>query len=65
MKNFLEKVNIKKGDSVLVSSDILGILLRAKKEEQIIDPNKIIDTLIEKVGKNGNLLFPTYNWDFC
>jgi len=65
VKNFLEKVNIKKGDSVLVSSDILGILLRAKKEEQIIDPNKIIDTLIEKVGKNGNLLFPTYNWDFC
>lgn len=65
MKNILKKVKIKKGESVLVSSNILGILLRAKRNKQEINPNKIIDMLVEKVGKQGNLLFPTYNWDFC
>ena len=25
----------------------------------------IINKILEKIGKNGTLLIPTYNWDFC
>jgi len=65
MKNFFEMVNLNKGDKVLVSSDILKILMLSKKKQSNLNPNKIIDMLIEKIGTEGTLLFPTYNWDFC
>ena len=29
------------------------------------DTNQIIDTIVDKIGKTGTLLLPTYNWDFC
>ena len=65
MKNFFETLNIDKGDKVLVSSDILRILMLSKKKENNLNPDTIIDMLKEKIGEEGTLLFPTYNWDFC
>ena len=61
----LNKLKIKKGDKVLVTSNILRILLKFKKKEINFNPNILIDTLKKKIGKNGTLLIPTYNWDFC
>ncbi|MDR2942403.1 MAG: AAC(3) family N-acetyltransferase [Treponema sp.] len=61
----IQKLDIKKGDILLVSSDILNLLINLKYHERIIDPNFIIDNLQEVVGSEGTLLFPTYNWDFC
>jgi len=63
--NAILELNIKKGDILLVSSDILNLLINLKKHEGIIDPNYIIDNLQRIVGFEGTLLFPTYNWDFC
>ena len=63
MKNIFSEININNGDTVLVSSDVLKILLYNKKVESKISPDNIIDMLKEKIG-NGNLLFPTYNWSF-
>ena len=65
LKNYLDSIKIKKGDKILLSSDILRILVNLKKEKNSLDPNTIIDTLIEKIGKEGTLLVPMYNWDFC
>lgn len=65
MKNVFSEININNGDTVLVSSDILKILLYNKKVESKISPDNIIDMLKEKIGNTGNLLFPTYNWSFC
>ena len=65
LKNYLNSIKIKKGDKILLSSNILRILVNLKKEKNSLDPNTIIDTLIEKIGKEGTLLVPTYNWDFC
>ena len=65
MKNVFSEININNGDTVLVSSDILKILLYNKKAKDKISPDNIIDMLKEKIGNNGNLLFPTYNWSFC
>jgi len=65
MENVFSEININNGDTVLVSSDILKILLYNKKVEGKISPDNIIDMLKEKIGNTGNLLFPTYNWSFC
>jgi len=61
----IEELGIKKGDILLVSSDISNLLKKLEHHENIFDPNYIIDKLQEIVGSDGTLLFPTYNWDFC
>jgi len=35
------------------------------RNEGKLDLNIFIDSLINKIGKNGTLLFPTFNWGFC
>ena len=61
----IQRLDIKKGDILLVSSDIVNLMINLKKQENIIDPNYIINGLQEIVGAEGTLLFPTYNWNFC
>ena len=65
IKNYLDLIKIKKGDKILLSSDILKILIKFREKNNVLDPNTIIDLLIEKIGEDGTLLVPTYNWDFC
>lgn len=60
--NILTKLNIKKGDTVLVNSNILKIIMMAKGE---VNAKDLIETLKKKVSKKGTLIFPTYSWDFC
>jgi len=64
LKDYLNSIKIKKGDKILLSSDILRILIKFRKKN-FINPNTIINTLIEQIGKDGTLLVPTFNWDFC
>ena len=47
------------------NSDIKKILINYKGHEKKFDPNTILDVAIKKIGKNGTLLLPTFNWDFC
>jgi len=61
----LNKLKIKKGDKLLVTSNILKILVKYKKKEINFGPNDLIDGLKKKIGKSGTLFIPTYNWDFC
>jgi len=63
--NIFDKINILPGDTLLISSNILKMLIKNKKENKQLDANLIIDLLKKKVGKEGTLMFPTYNWDFC
>ena len=60
MDNIFSKIDINDGDTVLVSSDILRILINNRNSKNVISPDKIIDMLKDKIGKNGNLLFPTF-----
>ena len=64
LEALLNKFEIKKGDKILLSSDLLRLLIKSKKNEINFDPNNLIDILKEKIGKNGTLLIPTFNWDF-
>ena len=65
LENIINKFEIKKGDKLLVSSNIVKLIINFKKKNIIFNPNLLIDLLKEKIGKNGTLLFPTFNWDFC
>lgn len=67
-KNYFElfkEIDISKGDVVYIASDILKLSLFYKKKNFFFDPNIFINTLIEIVGEEGTILFPTFNWDFC
>ncbi len=66
--SYLEIANhlpINRGDVLFVSSDMVRLALEAHKHKEKLDVNKFIDTFIEKIGTEGTLIFPTYNWDFC
>ena len=65
MKNLFSNLNIKEGDILLVSSDILKLMVHNRNLEDKIDINSLIDMLKEKVSTKGTLLFPTFNWDYC
>jgi aminoglycoside 3-N-acetyltransferase len=65
IKNKIDKLGIKKGNKLLISSSIIKIIINFKKKKIVFNPNMIIDILKDKVGKSGTLLFPTFNWDFC
>lgn len=60
------QLGVKKGDKLLVSSDITRLCVnynRLYKERLLLDD--IINKLQQLVGEEGTILFPTYNWDFC
>ena len=56
---------LKKNDIVYLTSDIMPLILNFRKQKEIFDPNKFIDAIIKKIGPNGTLLLPSFNWDFC
>ena len=62
LNRILTKLNIKKGDIVLVNANILDFIIKGKKN---IVPEDFIDCLKKKVTNKGTLIFPTYSWDFC
>lgn len=62
--NWAEKTEIKKGDIVLLSSDMRKIMWRAFNDKKTIDVNGLIDSYIEAIGHEGTLLIPTFYWGF-
>ena len=65
LKNCFKNLGISKNDTIFVSSDISTLIYTSIKNKEKITPDDIINILIDLVGANGNLIFPTYNWDFC
>lgn len=53
------------GDTVYVISDLMTLIQQTLKQKETFDTNLFIDSLIQKVGPDGTLLFPTFSWDFC
>lgn len=67
--NFLEFIDsnnlINKGDTVYVISDMFGLTMEYRNNGQKLNLDDIITGLMDRVGPEGNLLFPAFNWDFC
>ena len=64
-EKYLRDIGVKKADNILVSSNLLKILIKKKRDFLRFNPNDILDALISVVGRSGTILIPTYNWDFC
>ncbi|MDR0454151.1 MAG: DUF4910 domain-containing protein [Deferribacteraceae bacterium] len=65
ISNIGKQLPISGGDTVFVSSNISVLAKNTEKNGKKFDPDGLIDSLIDAVGKNGTLIFSTYNWDFC
>ena len=60
----LEDVGLEQGDIVLVHSDSTAIreYTGLKWGDAL---NLLKESFLKVLGKNGTLLVPTFNWDFC
>jgi aminoglycoside 3-N-acetyltransferase len=56
---------IKKNEINFIASDLRRLAIKAYKNKDKFDVNKIIDLILDKIGSRGTLMLPTYNWDFC
>lgn len=53
------------GDVVLLTSDIMQLMFTTMRNGERFDRDAFIDSILEAIGKEGTLLIPTFNWDFC
>ena len=49
----------------MLVSDMTQLLLSYREKKLNFDISLFIDILLDKIGNNGTLLIPTYNFDFC
>lgn len=60
-----EIIPVNRGDIVYIASDVTNICVNAIQEGESFDLNLFISLLQNKIGDEGTLLFPTFNWKFC
>lgn len=65
MYDYPKYMNIEKGDIVFISSDTKRMLYDAMRNKIPLKLDDFIDGLIDAVGDDGTVIFPTYNWGFC
>lgn len=65
MSDFINQLPIFNGDIVLFTSNAIQLGHYFYKNKQRFDSNNFFDLLLSKIGNQGTILFPTYNWDFC
>ncbi len=65
LSDFIDRIPIEKGDTILFSSDVIRLGLYFHKNHEKLDLNEFLDLLVQKVGSEGTILLPTYNWGFC
>ena len=56
---------LEKGDSVLLSSDIMQLTFTSMRNGERFDRDKFLEAILDTIGPDGTLLIPTFNWDFC
>ncbi len=65
LKDLAACLGLKKGDNVFVTSDVKQLLYSCIEHQDDTDLNILIDGIIEIIGKEATLVFPTFNWSFC
>lgn len=64
--DIMDKINsIQKGDIVYIISDLLELAKLARENGEKFDGQRFLHTITEKVGQEGTVLVPTFNWGFC
>lgn len=65
IEKLMDSFHLEKGDTILFASDVMKLMWLSAEAGKEFDLNNLIDELQNKIGAEGNILFPTYNWDFC
>ena len=65
LKDLAKHLHINRGDNIFVTSDVKQLLYSLVSEGDDTDLNILIDGIIDIIGEEGTLVFPTFNWDFC
>lgn len=65
IEKLMDLCHLEKGDTILFASNTFHLMCNALEEGKELDLNDIIDALKNRIGSEGNILFPTFNWDFC
>ncbi|OMF96839.1 AAC(3) family N-acetyltransferase [Paenibacillus sp. FSL R7-0337] len=61
----VEQFDIQRGDILLIGSDITRLAIEASKNGERVDFDVFINSFLDKIGPEGTLLFPTFNWGYC
>ena len=64
-EKIVEKLDISQGDIILLTTDLTRLLADCKNNNEKFDGKKFLDSIIKKIGNQGTLLLPTFNFDFC
>ncbi|MDA9698798.1 AAC(3) family N-acetyltransferase [Candidatus Pelagibacter sp.] len=68
-KIFFDKIfkslGITEKDIVFISSNLLKLNIKKKKQLITYETSDIIDSLINILKNHGTIIVPTFNWDFC
>lgn len=62
-REIVKELDIRKGDQLLLTSDILKLAIKARKTEKEFDVNAFLGSFTEALGPDGTLLIPSYNFD--
>jgi len=65
IKQFIEQLDLKYGDFLLITGNLVKFLMKAKREDKNFNLDILIDLILEKIGQEGTLAIQTFNWDFC
>ena len=65
LKDLAKHLGINKGDRIYVTSDVKSLLYECMHHDDYTDLNILIDGIIDIIGEEGSLVFPTFNWSFC
>ena len=65
LKDLAKYLHINRGDNIFVTSDVKQLLYSLVSAGDDTDLNILIDGIIDIIGEEGTLVFPTFNWDFC
>lgn len=65
-EHIVDKIErIEKGDTIYLVSDVTKLAFKALQAKDSYDGNILLEKLMERIGVEGTLLVPTFNWDFC
>ena len=64
LEDFWGNCNIKKGEMLLLHSNLFRLIYQCKKIDKKADIPDIFESLISALGSDGTLIFPTFNFQF-
>lgn len=63
-KELVDQFDIKKGDKIWLSSDLIQLVLKFRANKIKFDGSALLDAFQEAVGEDGTLLLPTFSFEF-